>query len=115
MPSLNIVRKAAALADATNTNSIDTAELSKSPLALCLIRVNAAITEVIGKITMSDDDENFYPIFDEDGAELKFTVKDIGYIRLKPSDYAVFAKHLRIEFASGVSANASFELYFRVV
>jgi hypothetical protein len=34
---------------------------------------------------------------------------------LKPSDYAVFAKYIRLEFAAGISSDAEFELHFRPV
>jgi hypothetical protein len=104
-----------AAASATNTNSLERETIGELTVALCVVKPTVALTEVVAKVTMSDNDSDFYPIFDEAGDELSFTISSIGYSRLKPSDYAVFAKYIRLEFAAGISADAEFELHFRPV
>lgn len=104
--------KAASSATATGSLFIDDS-ISTVPVVLCAVKPSNAVTSVVAQITMSDDNSNFYPIQEEDGTELDFTIEAQAFTRLKPTDYAVFAKYIRIEFASGISADTTFDLYFR--
>ena len=113
MTSPYLVLPLTAVLAATNTNALGVDSLGSTPMVLCLIKPSNAVTAVNGKVTMSDDGSNFFPVLDETGAELTFVVEDEGYIRMKPSDYAAFAKHTRLEFDVGLSAATSFDLYFR--
>lgn len=109
-----MVRRVSAALNATETGSLFIDDsISTVPVVLCMVKPSNAVTAVTAQVTMSDDGTTFYPIQDEAKAELDFDIEANAYTRLPPTDYAVFAQYIRLEFSAGLSAATDFDLYFR--
>lgn len=83
------------------------------PLILCAVKLNTALTAVTAHIEMSSDGVTYSAIQDETKTAITFDLESAIFSRLKPTDYAVFEKYIRVGFGSAVSADATLDLYFR--
>lgn len=92
-------------------DSIDT-----RALILCGIKLSAAITSNTCNIQMCPTSSGtFADIKDEDNALIDFTLAGANYVKLKPTDYAVFDAYIRIHLGAAASANTTATLFFRPV
>lgn len=116
--SLPYIRRDVTIANGATSSSVlfidDSIDIR--PLILCGIKLSSAITSNTCNIQMcATSGGTFADIKDEDDALIDFTLAGANYVKLKPTDYAVFDSYIKIKLGAAASAATTATLFFRPV